>query len=287
MIGAIALAALLAPTLTKLHVLQPPDDQQAAGLDEDSIPVSPRQAFPLGADALGRDVLSRVVHAARVSLTIGIAAMVMATVIGASIGLWAGFYGGWIDMVLMRFTEINMSIPAILLAIACAGLMDGRIIHLHPASLGWHFLDLQLKPGMTTLFLIIGLVVWPGMVRVVRGQVLEIKEREFVIAARAAGASNRRLIFRHILPNALPTIIVLAAMSTANTILLEAGLEYLGIGVPEPTATWGAMLAAGQPYFAIAPRLVIIPGVAIFLTVLAFNLLGQGLQEALDPKLRK
>ncbi len=283
----LSLAALLAPPLTTFHVLNSPDDQQSTGLDDDGMPVSPGKAFPLGTDHLGRDVLSRVVYGARVSLTIGIGAMIVATVIGVSVGLAAGFYGGKIDMGLMRFTEMNMSIPAILLAIAFAGLMDGKVLHLHPASLPWHFLDVRLKPGMTSLFLIIGLVVWPGIVRVVRGQVLEIKEREFVVAARAVGASNRRIIVRHILPNVLPTIIVLAAMSTSNTILLEAGLGYLGVGVPQPTATWGSMLADGQPYFAMAPRLVVVPGLAIALTVLAFNLLGQGLQEVLDPRAAK
>jgi ABC-type dipeptide/oligopeptide/nickel transport system permease subunit len=184
----------------------------------------------------------------------------------------------------MRFTEMNMTIPAILLAIAFAGLMDGRVFHLHPKSLPWHFLDIQLKRGIVSLFLIIGFVCWPGMVRVIRAQVLALKEREFVQASRVLGASDARLILRHILPNVLPTVIVLAAMTTANTITLEAGLGYLGIGVPPPAPTWGSMIAEGQAYFIAAPTIVIAPGLAIVVTVLAFNLLGQGLQEALDPK---
>jgi ABC-type dipeptide/oligopeptide/nickel transport system permease subunit len=210
--------------------------------------------------------------------------MLTATLIGVTMGLVSGFYGGKLDLLLMRLTEMNMAIPAILLAIAFAGLMDGKIVHLHPASLPWHFLDLQLNRGMVSLFLIIGFVSWPGMVRVIRAQVLAVKEREFVQAARVLGASDVRIICRHILPNVMPTVIVLAAMSTANTILLEAGLGYLGIGVPPPAPSWGSIIAEGQPFFVAAPIIVIAPGVAIVVTVLAFNLLGQGLQEVLDPR---
>jgi ABC-type dipeptide/oligopeptide/nickel transport system permease subunit len=186
----------------------------------------------------------------------------------------------------MRFTEMNMTIPAILLAVAFAGLMDDRVLHLHPAGWEWHGLDVKLSRGMVSLFLVIGFVCWPGMVRVIRGQVLTLKEREFVAAARALGASNRRIIVHHILPNLLPMVIVLSAMNVGYTILLEAGLGYLGIGVPAPAPTWGSMILDGQPYFISAPHIVIVPGLAIVLTVLAFNLLGQGLQEVLDPKRR-
>lgn len=282
----LAVAALGAPALTRVGRLRAPDVQYAAGLDVDGMPIGPSRAFPLGTDQLGRDILARVVYGARVSLTIGIAAMLTATLIGVSIGLLAGFRGGLLDMALLRFTDMNLALPAILLAIAFAAVMDGREVHLHPAWLNWRFLDVRLERGMVSLFLIIGLVSWPGMVRVVRGQVLEVKERQFVQAARALGASDLRLVWRHILPNILPTIIVLAAMNTASTILLEAGLGYLGVGVPEPAATWGSMISDGQPYFVAAPHIVIVPGVAIVVTVLALNLLGQGLQEALDTRRR-
>jgi peptide/nickel transport system permease protein len=237
----------------------------------------------------GRDVLSRVVYGARVSLSVGIAAMLTATLIGVTVGLLAGFYGGKIDLILMRFTEMNMTIPAILLAIAFAGLLDvnGRTIRLHPAWLPWHFLEFTLRRGAVSVFLIVGYVCWPGMVRVIRAQVLALKEREFVLAARSLGASDLRIIVQSIFPNLLPTIIVLSVMSTANTILLEAGLGYLGIGVPPPASTWGSMISEGQPYFITYPHLVIVPGIAIVLTVLAFNLLGQGLQEIVDPKQRR
>jgi peptide/nickel transport system permease protein len=264
--------------------LHEPDRQDPKGLDEDGMPLPPSGSYLLGTDNLGRDVLARVVHGARVSLSIGVAAMVTATVLGVAVGLLAGFYGGKLDLGLMRFTEMNLSIPAILLAVAFAGVMDGHIVHLHPKNLDWHWLDFRLQRGMGSLFLLIGFVCWPGMVRVVRGQVLSLKEREFVLASKALGASDRRLIFRHLLPNLLPTIIVLAVMNTGNAILIEAGLGYLGIGVPAPAPTWGSMIADGQPYFIAAPHIVIVPGIAVVLTVLAFNLIGQGLQEILDPK---
>lgn len=277
--------AVTAPLWVRAGLLPDPKQQIANGLDPDGMPLAPGERFLAGTDNLGRDVFSRVLHGARVSLTVGVAAMLTATLIGTLIGVVAGYRGGRLDLLLMRFTEMNMTIPAILLAVAFAGVMEehGRILHLHPAALDWHWLDLQLKRGTTSLFLIIGLVCWPGMVRVVRAQVMAIKEREFILASRALGASDRRLIFAHILPNILPTLIVMAVMLTANTIMLEAGLGYLGIGVPAPAPTWGSMINAGQPYFVTAPHLVVVPGAAIVLTVLAFNLLGQGLQEVLDP----
>ncbi len=283
----LVLLAVTSPLWVTARWLPSPIQQIPSGLDEDGMPLGPGGRFLAGTDNLGRDVFSRVLHGTRVSLTVGVAAMLTATLIGVIIGVFAGFRGRKMDLLLMRFTEMNMTIPAILLAVALAGVMDGRVLHLHPATWSWHWLDMELKRGMVSLFLIIGFVCWPGMVRVIRAQVLAVKEREFVTAARALGASDARLIFRHILPNILPTVIVLAAMTTANTILLEAGLGYLGIGVPPPVPTWGSMINDGQPYFIAAPHIVIAPGVAILITVLAFNLLGQGLQEVLDPKQRK
>jgi peptide/nickel transport system permease protein len=282
-IGLLTLLALTAPVLTRLHVLHEPIQQDQKGLDENGMPLPPGNGYLFGTDNLGRDMLSRVIYGGRVSLAVGIAAMLTATTIGLIIGLLSGFYGGKVDMLLMRFTDMNLSLPSILLAIAFAGLMDGKTLHLHPAWLHWPFLDVPLKRGMVSIFLIIGLVCWPGMVRVIRAQVLSLKEREFVQAARVLGGSDTRVIFRHLLPNILPTVIVLSAMATANTILLEAGLGYLGVGVPPPAPTWGSMISDGQAYFISEPLMVIAPGAAIALTVLAFNLLGQGLQEVLDP----
>lgn len=284
MLMILVLTALTAPLWVKAGLLRDPVQQFSTGLDEDGMPRGSGAGFVAGTDNLGRDVFSRVLHGTRVSLTIGVAAMLTATLIGVVIGVVAGFRGGKLDLLLMRFTEMNMTLPAILLAVAFAGVMDGRVLHLHPSGLPWHWLDVKLERGMVSLFLIIGFVCWPGMVRVIRAQVLSVKEREFIIASRATGASDARLIFSHILPNILPTIIVMAVMLTASTIMLEAGLGYLGIGVPAPAPTWGSMITDGQPYFITAPHLVIVPGTAIVLTVLAFNLLGQGLQEVLDPK---
>lgn len=283
----LVLSALMAPLCVKAGLLRSPIQQFPTGLDEEGMPRGVGGGFLAGTDNLGRDVFSRVLYGTRVSLTVGVAAMLTATLIGVVIGVVAGFCGGKLDLLLMRFTEMNMTLPAILLAVAFAGVMDGRILHLHPSGLPWHWLDVELKRGMASLFLIIGLICWPGMVRVIRAQVMTVKEREFIMASRALGASDARLIFGHILPNILPTIIVMAVMLTANTIMLEVGLGYLGIGVPAPAPTWGSMINDGQPYFIAAPHIVIVPGVAIVLTVLAFNLLGQGLQEVLDPKQKR
>ena len=280
------LLAASAPLLTRFHLLHEPIQQDLAGLDEDGMPLAPGGHYLLGTDNLGRDVLARLIYGARVSITLGVASMLIATLIGVTVGLVSGYYGGKLDMALMRFTEINMTIPSILLAVAFASLMDGHVMHLHPHSLNWHFLDIKFQRGMMSLLVLIGLVSWPGMVRVIRSQVLTLKEREFVQASRVLGASDARIIFGHVLPNVLPTVIVLAAMTTAGTITLEAGLGYLGIGVPPPAPTWGSMISDGQPYFVAAPVLVIAPGLAIILTVLALNLLGQGLQEVLSPNQR-
>jgi len=247
------------------------------------MPVAPCAMFPLGSDSLGRDVLSRVIFGARISLTVGTVAMGTATAVGVLVGLLAGYFGRATGTVLMRLTDMTMTIPALLLAIAFAGLMDGRKVHLHPHALPWHFLDIELRRGIVSVLLVIGLVSWTGIARVVRGVVLSLKEREFVEAARAVGCSHARIIWRHILPNTLPAIIVVAAMGTAGTIALEAGLSYLGIGVPPPAPSWGGMISDGQPYLLVAPWLVLPPGLAVVLAVVGFNLLGQGLQDVLDP----
>jgi ABC-type dipeptide/oligopeptide/nickel transport system permease subunit len=221
-------------------------------------------------------------YGARVSLLVGTAAMLVATAVGVVIGLAAGYYGGWVDAVLMRFTEVMMTIPALLLAMALAGLMDGRVVAFLP-----RWLDpgggVKMERGLVTVLLVVGAVSWTGMARVVRGQVRAIGERPFVEAARAVGCSPARIVWRHIFPNVLPTVLVLAAMSTAWTITLEAGLSFLGIGVPPPTASWGRMISEGQGYLLVAPWLVVSAGGAILLTVLGFNLLGQGLQQRWHP----
>ena len=275
-IGLFLLVALLADVLAPYA----PDAQLDDGLDTDGMPLPPCGRFLLGTDNLGRDVLSRVLHGTRISLTVGAVAMLTALVIGVFVGLYAGYHGGWLDAVLMRMTDVVLALPALLLAIALAGLMNGKVL------LSWP-VEVKLERGLFSVCLVIGVVSWTGIARVVRGQVLSLKERAFVEAARAIGCSDRRILWRHILPNVLPAIIVLATMSVAGTVLFEAGLGYLGVGVPPPAPSWGNMIADGQPYMLVAPWLVIPPGVAIVLAVLGFNLLGQGLQDVLDPYHRK
>jgi peptide/nickel transport system permease protein len=276
-------AALFAPLLSELGIIKNPLEQHDDGLNADGLPQAPNALYPLGTDNLGRDILSRVVFGARLSLTVGIVAMLTAVFIGVSVGTISGYYGGWINTLLMRSTDVVMTIPGLLLAIAFAGLMDGRIIHLHPDALEWHTLDIPLKRGLISIFLVIGIVSWTWIARVIRGQVLSLKTREFVDSARAIGCSQSHIIIKHILPNILPTIIILASLSTANTVLLDAGLSYLGVGVPPPSPSWGTMISEGQAYFIVSPHMTIVPGLAIILTVVGFNLLGQGLQEVLDP----
>jgi ABC-type dipeptide/oligopeptide/nickel transport system permease subunit len=286
--GLVVLAPLvLVAVLAPLVAPHDPNQQFREGLSPEGMPVPPCAQFLLGSDSLGRDVLSRVLFGARISLTVGAIAMLTALLVGGAVGLLAGYFGRATDTVLMRLTDMTMTIPALLLAIAFAGLMDGRKIHLHPHSLPWHWLDLELRRGIVSVLLVIGLVSWTGIARVVRGVVLSLKEREFVEAARAVGCSHWRIIGRHILPNALPSIIVVAVMGTAGTIALEAGLSYLGIGVPPPAPSWGGMISDGQPYLLVAPWLVLPPGLAVVLAVVGFNLLGQGLQDVLDPHQRR
>jgi peptide/nickel transport system permease protein len=232
-------------------------------------------------------VFSRVLFGARISLTVGIVAMLTATAIGVLIGLSAAYYGRGVDSSLMRLTDVMMSIPALLLAIAFAGLMTGRVVHLHPAWLHWHLLEFPLKRGLVSVFLVIGIVSWTGIARVVRAQALSVREREYVVAARSLGASHTRILWRHIFPNVLPAILVLATMSTAGTILLEAGLSYLGMGVPPPASSWGSMISDGQPYLIAAPWIALPPGIAVILAVVGFNVLGQGLQDLIDPYERR
>ncbi len=282
-VGALMLLALTAPLLTQWNILDDPMEQFPQGLGPYGLPLAPGGMHSLGTDSLGRDMLSRVVHGARISLTVGIIAMLTALCIGVTVGVIAGYFGTWVNTVLMRGTDVMMTIPGLLLAIAFASLMDGRQVHLHPSWTDWHGLDLTLERGILSVLLVIGIVSWTWIARVVRSQVISVKEREFVEASRAMGCRHRRIIARHIVPNILPTVIIVATLSTAGTILLDAGLSYLGVGVPPPAPSWGTMIADGQPYFIVAPHLTVVPGLAIILTVVGFNLLGQGLQDVLDP----
>ncbi len=218
-------------------------------------PGAPSWAFPMGTDELGRDVLSRIIYGARISLTVGVAAMAVTMTIGVAIGLVSGFFGGTVDFLLMRFTDVMLTLPALLLAMAFVSV---------------------LKPSLLSILLVIGLVSWTGIARVVRAETLSMAGRDFVLAARALGASPARLIALHVLPNVAPIIVVMAALGTSGTLLLDAALSFLGLGVPPPTPSWGRMIEEATIYFRTAPWLAAFPGLAIFYAVLGFNLLGYG-----------
>jgi peptide/nickel transport system permease protein len=272
-----ALVALLTFLAVAAPLLAPQrmEQQFPDGLNDDGMPIGPCARFPLGTDGLGRDVCSRLLYGARISLTVGVVAMLTAVVLGTLVGLCAGYFGGWLGLLLMRFTDIMMAVPALLLALTLAGLLQEK------REIPW--LGLTLERGLTSVFLVIGIVSWTGIARVVRAQVLSLKEREFIQAAQIIGCSHARILFRHILPNVLPAVVVLGTLSVAGTIGLEAGLSYLGVGVPPPAPSWGTMISDGLSYFTVAPWLVLPPGIAIIVAVLGFNLLSQGLQDVLDP----
>jgi len=224
----------------------------------------PSTRFPLGTDVYSRDVWSRVVYGARLSLGIGTLAMLVAVTVGAGVGAAAGYFRGGIDAVLMRGVDVGLAMPRMFVLLMAVAL--------------WERLPLPV------LVLLIGLTGWFGTSRLVRAEVLGLREREFVAAARAVGAGPTRLIFRHVLPNAAAPIIVSAALGIGNVILLEAGLSYLGLGVPSPLPSWGSIIYDGQPYIATAPWTAGFPGLAIALLVLALNAVGDGLRDALDPR---
>lgn len=254
--GALLVAAAFAgPMLAPYDPTAP----VAARLAEPSPPGPP---FWLGTDDLGRDVLSRLLWGARVSLLVGLVAMAVTMVIGTVIGLAAGYCGGAVDAVLMRGTDVMLAFPGLLLAVALVAV---------------------LRPSVWTIFVVIGLVSWTGVARVVRGETLSLRERDFVLAARAMGASHARIVVRHVLPNVAPTLVVIAALSTSGTILLDAGLSFLGIGVPPPTPTWGRMIQEASAYYRVAPWLMAFPGLAVLYAVLAFNLIAYGLAERGRP----
>ena len=236
-------------TIDAYHVLLPPSTSHWMGTDE-----------------LGRDVFTRIIYGARISLKVGFVAVGIAITIGTVVGLLAGYYGGWVDSILMRFVDIMLCFPTFFLILAVIALLE---------------------PSIWYIMLIIGITGWMGVARLVRAEVLSIKERDFITAARSIGASNARIIFRHILPNAAAPVFVAATLGVAGAILTESALSFLGIGVQPPTPSWGNILTSGKDYLEFAWWLSLFPGVAILITVLAYNLLGEGIRDALDPRLQR
>jgi peptide/nickel transport system permease protein len=260
-IALITISALSAPMLAP----HPPDQQFFEGLTLEGAPLPPNAQFWLGTDLLGRDLLSRLIFGARTSLIIGIAANGVAVLTGTLLGVTAGYLGGWIGSAIMRFTDLMMAFPALLLAIALAAIFS---------------------PSLWIVALVIAMVNWVQVARVVYTQTCALVEKEFIEACRALGASSLRILGRHIIPHLVPTMLVWGTLGIATTVLLEATLSFLGVGVRPPTPSWGNIIFENQTYFATAPWLVFFPGAAILLLALAFNLVGDALHDALDPTQR-
>ena len=259
-IGAVILliltvAAVAAPVITD-------EDPNRASISLYRKP--PSMDHILGSDASGRDVFSRLLHAGRVSLSVGLVSVAIYTAIGVILGAFAGFYGGWVDSTIMRLADIVLAFPTLVIIITLVSLLG---------------------PSIWNIMVVIGLLGWPPIARILRAQFLSLREQEFVVASRAMGASNGRIIFRHLLPNALAPIIVAATFGMAGAILLEAGLSFLGLGVQPPTASWGNMLNEAQslPVLESMPWLWLPPGAMIALAVLSINFIGDGLRDAFDP----
>ncbi|HEX6350872.1 MAG TPA: ABC transporter permease [Candidatus Dormibacteraeota bacterium] len=232
------------------------------------------RAHPLGTDELGRDTLTRLVYAARVSLGVGFLTVAIYLLIGGTVGISAGFYGGWLDDILMRFVDILLAIPTIYLLIMITSML--------PLPLG----PITIRHDAFSLSFIIAITVWGTVARLVRGETLTVKNRDFILATRSIGASNLRLMSRHLLPNVLPVMIVAASLGVGQIILLEAALDFVGLGVQPPTASWGNMLLNAQTYFYHSTWLVIFPGVCIVLAVLSANIFGNAVRDAFDPRLK-
>ncbi|QJA05338.1 ABC transporter permease [Thermosulfurimonas marina] len=248
--------ALLAPYLAPYDPL---------AIDVRHVLEPPSKIHPLGTDLLGRDVLSRIIYGTRISLEVGVVAVGLSLAVGTVLGALAGYYGGWVDGLISRFIDIMLCFPTIFLILAVIA---------------------YLQPSILNIMVVIGLTSWMGVARLVRAEFLSLREREFVLAARVAGASDLRIIFSHLLPNALPPILVAATLGVGNAILIESALSFLGLGVQPPIPSWGNMLTEGKSCLEVAWWLSVFPGLAILFTVLVFNLLGESLQEVTNPRLR-
>lgn len=253
-IAMVLLLALLAP------IIAPYDSDD---INVKAILLAPSAEHWMGTDGLGRDVFSRMLHGGRISLLVGLVAVGISTAIGILLGAIAGYYRGWVDTFIMRLVDVMLSIPSFFLILAVIAF---------------------LTPSIINIMIVIGLTSWMGVTRLVRAEFLSLTDREFVMASRTLGAKDARLIFRHLLPNSLTPIIVSAVLGIASAVLMESGLSFLGLGVQAPQASWGNILTDGKEYIQFAWWLSLFPGLAILLTVLGYNLLGEGLRDALDPR---
>lgn len=255
-VAALAVTAALAPLIA-------PYDP--AAIDTSTLLSPPAAAHPFGTDDLGRDVFSRMVYGARISLTVGFVAVSIAIVTGALVGAVAGYAGGWVDGLLMRFVDLMLTIPSFFLILAVIAFLE---------------------PSIYNIMIVIGATGWMGVARLVRAEFLALREREFVLAARALGVGSASIVFRHILPNAMAPVLVSATLGVGSAILTESSLSFLGIGVRPPTPSWGNILTLGKDYIEFAWWLSVFPGLAILITVMGYNLLGEGIRDALDPRLK-
>jgi len=256
-VGIMSLAAVFAPWIA-------PFDPNLINVD--ALLLSPSTLHPMGTDALGRDVFSRILFGGRVSLWVGFVAVGIATSIGLVLGLVAGYFGRFVDEIIMRGVDIMLCFPSFFLILAVIAFLE---------------------PSLTNIMIVIGLTGWMGVARLVRAETLTIRERDYVLAARAAGAGPMRIIFRHILPNAISPVLVSATLGVAGAILTESSLSFLGLGVQPPDASWGNILMEGKEVLGIAWWLSVFPGLAILFTVLGYNLLGESLRDWLDPRLKQ
>jgi ABC-type dipeptide/oligopeptide/nickel transport system permease subunit len=265
--------ALAAPLVVDVLGLQGPYVNNSNALDAFGSPTGPSAAHPLGVDQLGRDVFSRIIYGARVSLEVGIIGTAIAAVIGTVMGLLAGFYRGWVDTVISRTVDVFLAFPVLVL-----GLGIGAACGVRGCASG------LIQPGLVTVIFIITIASFTYIARIVRGQVLSLREKEFIEAARSLGASNRRILFKEILPNVVAPLIVYSSLLIPTNILFEAALSFLNVGIRPPTASWGQMISDASANSTTEWWYMLFPGVALLLTVLAFNLLGDGLLDALNPR---
>jgi peptide/nickel transport system permease protein len=268
--------AIFAPVIVKLAGVPGPRVQSSESLDLFGTPTGPSSAHPFGVDRVGRDVFARTIYGSRVSLQVALIATGIAVLIGVTVGLIAGYYRGWVDTVLSRLTDVVLAFPILLLGLGLAAACSGA-----KGCFGG-----LIQPGLPVVIMVIAIINWTYIARIVRGQVLSLREKEFVEAARSLGASDRRIIVREILPNLIAPLIVYSSLLIPANILLEAALSFLGVGVEAGTASWGAMISEATSLFPDAWWFMLFPGLALLLTVLAFNLVGDGLQDALNPRRR-